>query len=596
MTKKRLGAVLAAVMGCLLVVGNASAVAPSVVTGPVTASAQTSATVTGSVNPNGLATTWFFQYGTSTNYGSQTGSSNAGSGTTSTNVSASLTGLSPGTTYHYRLVAMNSSGTTQGADAVLTTGGAPAPAAVTGAASGISPTGATLNGSVNPNGRPTTWQFEYGTSTNYGSTTASQNAGSGTTAVNVSSPVSGLTAGRTYHFRLVATSDGGTSRGSDQTFTPASAPTVTTNPASSVSTPSARLNGRVNPNGQSTSWHFEYGTSTSYGSATATQNAGSGTSTSSVSVTVLGLAAGTTYHFRLVATNASGTSAGGDQAFTTGGAPAATTGPAQNVGTSSATLTGSVDPRNHSTSWYFEYGPNTRYGTHTGTQSVSAGSGNRGVSVGISGLAPGTTYHYRLVATSSAGTSRGADVAFTTTANTVTLTTSSYKVVYRHFLRLSGNVSSGQAGVNVTILAQRFGDSAFASVATVQSGSGGGWTYLAQPTIRTTYEATANGVTSAPITIGVRPSVSLRKTTGARLSTHVVAGTSLAGRFVQLQRLSGTRWVTVKRSRLNGSSTAFFRAALLPHGRSTIRIALSVNQAGPGYLAGFSRQLVYRRS
>jgi phosphodiesterase/alkaline phosphatase D-like protein len=571
-------------------------VPPSVVTGPVTASAQTSATVTGTVNPNGLATTWFFQYGTSTGYGSQTGSSNAGSGTTSTSVSASLSGLSPGTTYHYRLVAVNSSGTTQGADAVLTTSGSPAPTAVTGAASGISPTGATLTGNVNPNGRPTNWHFEYGTSTSYGSSTPSQNAGSGTSAVGVSAPVSGLTAGRTYHFRLVATSDGGTSHGSDQSFTATSAPGVTTNAASSVSTTSARLNGRVNPNGQSTTWRFEYGTSTSYGSATGTQNAGSGTGSTSVSVTILGLAPGTTYHFRLVATNAAGTSAGSDQAFTTGGAPGVSTGPAQNVSTGSATLTGSLDPRNHSTNWYFEYGTSTGYGTRTATQNASAGSGgNRAVTVGISGLTAGTTYHYRLVATSSQGTSRGADVAFTTTANAVSLTTSSYKVVYRHFLQLSGNVSSGQTGVNVTILAQRFGDSSFASVATVQTGTGGRWTYLAQPAIRTVYEATADGVTSAPITIGVRPSVSLRRTTGGRLSTHVVAGTSFAGRFVQLQRLSGSRWVTVKRTRLNGSSTAFFRPTLLPHGRSTIRIAFSVNQAGPGYLAGFSRQLVYRR-
>jgi phosphodiesterase/alkaline phosphatase D-like protein len=595
MTKRRLGAALAAVMGSLAVAGNAAAVPPTVVTGPVTASAQTSATVTGTVNPNGLSTTWFFQYGTSTSYGSQTGSSSAGSGTTSTNVSASLTGLTPGTTYHYRLVAVNSSGTTQGADAVLTTSGTPSPTAVTGSASGISTNGATLNGSVNPNGRSTSWHFEYGTSTSYGSNTPSQNAGSGTSAVNVSTAISGLTAGRTYHFRLVASSDGGTSNGSDQTFTASSAPSVTTTAASSVASTSARLNGRVNPNGLATTWRFEYGTTTSYGSTTGTQNAGSGTSTTSVSVTILNLAPGTTYHFRLVATNASGTSVGGDLAFTTGGAPAVTTGAAQNVGTSTATLAGSVDPRNHSTSWYFEYGTSTRYGTRTSTQTASANSGNRGVTVGVGGLAAGTTYHYRLVASSSAGTTRGADVAFTTVANSVSLATSSYKVVYRHFLQLSGAVSSGQTGVNVTILAQRFGDSSFASVATVQTGSGGRWTYLAQPTIRTSYEATANGVTSAPVTVGVRPSVSLRKTTGGRLSSRVAAGTSFVGRFVQLQRRSGDRWVTVKRARLGGSSTVFFRGSLLPRGRSTIRVAFSVNQAGPGYLAGFSRQLTYRR-
>src|SRR5262249_22039135 len=233
----------------------------------------TSATVGGTVNPNGQATTWFVQYGKTTGYGSQTGTLNAGAGTTSTNVSTTLNGLSPGTTCHYRIVATNATGTTQGADAVLTTSGAPAPDAVTGAAGGISSTGASLTGSVNPNGRPTTWFFEYGTSTGYGSRTPSQNGGAGTGAFNVSAQVSGLQAGRTYHFRLVATSDGGTSHGSDQSFTAGSAPSVQTTAANSVSTTGARLNGRVNPNGLNTAWHFDYGTSENYGASTPSHGA-----------------------------------------------------------------------------------------------------------------------------------------------------------------------------------------------------------------------------------------------------------------------------------------------------------------------------------
>src|SRR5439155_216328 len=260
--------------------------------------------------PNGLSTTWYFQYGTSTNYGSQTGSSNAGSGTTSTNVSASLDGLSPGTTYHYRLVATNSSGTTQGADAVLTTSGAPAPTAVTGAASAVTPTGATLNGSVNPNGRPTTWHFEYGTSTGYGSTTTAQNAGSGTSPVNVSAPVSGLTTGPTYHFRLVATNATGTSVGADQSFATEGPPAVTTGSAQNVSTSSATLTGSVDPRNHSTSWYFEYGTSTSYGTRTATQTASADSGNRGVSVGIGGLAVGAADHYRLVESSIAGTRPG----------------------------------------------------------------------------------------------------------------------------------------------------------------------------------------------------------------------------------------------------------------------------------------------
>ena len=177
----------------------------------------------------------------------------------------------------------------------------------------------------------------------------------------------------------------------------------------------------------------------------------------------------------------------------------------------------------------------------------------------------------------------------------MTATTSSYKATYGHLVRLSGAISSGQTGVSVTILAQRFGDTGFGAAATVLTGSGGSWSYLAKPTIQTAYEASWSGATSAPVTIGVRPSVTLRVITGARFSTHVGAGSSLAGRFVQLQRLVGDRWQTVKRARLTASSTAIFHAKALPRGRSTIRIALSVNQAGPGYLAGLSRHKVYRR-
>jgi hypothetical protein len=101
------------------------------------------------------------------------------------------------------------------------------------------------------------------------------------------------------------------------TATAASAPTVTTGSASSVTQNSATLNGTVNPNGQATSYHFEYGTTTGYGTPTSAQNAGSGTSNVSVSANISGLSPGTPYHFRLVATNASGTTQGQDQTFTT---------------------------------------------------------------------------------------------------------------------------------------------------------------------------------------------------------------------------------------------------------------------------------------
>src|SRR4051794_20009866 len=83
----------------------AAASAPAASTGPVTSVGPTTATVSGSVNPNGAATTWHVEYGTGTTYGSTTASANAGSGASSVAVSQPLTGLKPGTSYHYRFVA-----------------------------------------------------------------------------------------------------------------------------------------------------------------------------------------------------------------------------------------------------------------------------------------------------------------------------------------------------------------------------------------------------------------------------------------------------------------------------------------------------------
>src|SRR5438094_9636260 len=108
-----------------------AASAPVAVTGAVTTFSDPSATVTGTVNPNGQATTWHFDYGTSTSYGSTTPATSAGSGTTGTGISATITGLVPGTTYHYRLAATNASGTSNGADGAFTTAGSPVSAPAT---------------------------------------------------------------------------------------------------------------------------------------------------------------------------------------------------------------------------------------------------------------------------------------------------------------------------------------------------------------------------------------------------------------------------------------------------------------------------------
>jgi parallel beta-helix repeat protein len=390
---------------------------PTAATGSATNITLSSATLNGTLNPNGASTWYYFEYGTTTSYGSTTTTTSAGSGTTAVPVSADISGLDSGT-YHYRLVGANSAGTNYGSDQTFVTSPS-APLVTTNPATSVTTNSATLNGTVNPTGASTTYYFEYGTTTSYGSTTTTTSAGSGTSAIAVSSDISGLELGTTYHFRLVATNSVGTTNGSDQTFTTnALAPSVTTDAATSVASDTATLNGTINPNGTGTTYYFEYGTTTTYGSTTTTTSAGSGSSTVSVNTHIKGLNLSTTYHYQLVATNSVGTSHGGDETFTTStepiSEPTVITGSTTSITSSSATLNGTVNPNGSSTICYFEYGTTTAYDFFTASQNIGSGSSSVTVSATISDLISDTTYHYRLTATNSAGTSFGVDKTFST--------------------------------------------------------------------------------------------------------------------------------------------------------------------------------------
>jgi hypothetical protein len=177
---------------------------------------------------------------------------------------------------------------------------------------------ATLNGSLDPHGLPTTVFFQYGTTTGYGLTTIIQNQ-TGNTYRNIIANISGLMANTTYHFRIVATNSAGTRMGGDRTFTTLTAtgaPVVTTNPATNITTSSATLNGSLNPHGLTTMVNFQWGTTVSYGHSTPmlTQT---GNTYRNISANISGLTTGTTYHFRIMATNSGGTRFGIDRTFRT---------------------------------------------------------------------------------------------------------------------------------------------------------------------------------------------------------------------------------------------------------------------------------------
>jgi hypothetical protein len=192
-------------------------------------------------------------------------------------------------------------------------------------------------------------------------------------------------------------------------------PVVSTSPATLIGTFSARLNGSLDPDGLTTTVHFQYGSTTSYGSATSMQTQ-TGNTYRNITANITGLMASTTYHFRIVATNSAGTRMSGDRIFTTlspTGPPVVATNPATLIASFSATLNGSLDPHGLATSVHFQYGPTTGYGLTTAPQSHS-GNTYLNISANISSLTANTTYHFRIVASNSAGTSMGGDRTFST--------------------------------------------------------------------------------------------------------------------------------------------------------------------------------------
>jgi hypothetical protein len=416
--------------GCFIVSGGSGSVPvsnpPLATTGSAGSVTVNGAQLNGSVNPQGSATTYHFEYGPTTSYGSSTSSASAGSGTGSSSYSATMSGLSSATLYHYRIVASSSAGTANGSDATFTTS-APAPtppAAATSAATNVTATGAQLNGSVNPNGVSTTYHFEYGVTTSYGSSTSSASAGGGSSSSSYNTTLSGLLSATAYHYRIVAASSAGTTNGSDFTFTTnspaATLPVATTSAPTSITATGVQLNGSVNPNGVSTTFHFEYGLTSAYGLSTSPAGAGNGTASTPCSAALNGLASGAVFHYRIVAGSSAGTSNGQDTTFTTlvptvtPPVVAATT--PTNVSTTGAQLNGTVNPNGVSTTYHFEYGAGTSYGLYTPTADAGSGTSGTGVNAAVTGLTPGTLYHYRLVAANSGGSAHCSDGTFTTAA------------------------------------------------------------------------------------------------------------------------------------------------------------------------------------
>lgn len=251
------------------------------------------------------------------------------------------------------------------------------------------------------------------------------------------------------------------------------------------------------------------------------------------------------------------------------GAPAATTTAATDVTETAATLNGTVDAEGTDTSWYFEYGPTTAYGSKTPTQGPEKGKASKPVSSAVTGLSSNTTYHYRVVATSAAGTTNGADMTFTTgapgTSPGVTIAATKKAVTFGSPVTITGRiVGPDNAGQAVTL---EFSDTptstTFSSTGqTATSDATGAFSITVTPAATRRYRVTTkgkNGYTSNEATVRVRLLVGIdvsdmtpRKGQKVFFSGSVLPGHE--GVIAKIQRRTAKGWRTVKTTPLIAAS------------------------------------------
>lgn len=425
-----------------------------------------SATLTGtlaSLDTHKSVEVWF-EYGAGSSFGYTTPPqphTNPGA------ISARVTGLNPGTTYHFRAVVLApipGASPVYGAAVTFATRTQPPPPppppppsplrVTTGAAHDITGNSAHLNGELNSSGNNSSvlvW-FDWGTSTNYGNSTARQTH---TAPGTFSLPLSGLQPGTTYHFRAAAVAPMPGAQpvyGVNMSFTTTSAPglQVVTESVTGVTANSATLLGDLTSLGPSNAivnvW-FEWGTTTVYGNRTPNQ---SQTRPTVFNATITGLNAEVTYHYRAAAKEevpGGATVFGADRVFTTAPAPSVqvVTGSASNITASSAYLNGDLTLLGSykSVDVWFEWGTTTAYGTVTARQTYT---GPGAFSVPVAGLYSGTTYHFRAVAQApvpGAPVVYGADRSFTAAPTpTLSVVTEPASSVTANSAYLNGDLTS----------------------------------------------------------------------------------------------------------------------------------------------------------
>lgn len=161
---------------------------------------------------------------------------------------------------------------------------------------------------------------------------------------------------------------------------------------------------------------------------------------------------------------------------------------------------------------------------------------------------------------------------------------------------VGGAVSPAAVGDIVTIWAQPFGQASFVKVADVQTTTNGVYGFSTVPQILTTYKATWRGKTSALINVAVSPRLTLSRVRSWFVARAQAPAKSFAGRFVYIQRLNRFGdWVRIKKVFLNRQGAKRFKLTGLPNGQNRVRVYMTTNQAGAGYMFGTSQTLSFRR-
>ncbi|HEX3518062.1 MAG TPA: hypothetical protein VHT29_03405 [Solirubrobacteraceae bacterium] len=398
-----------------------------------------SAVLHGSLDPAGVRTSYYWRYNTDGGCegGSRTGVGDGGEGSGSEEESLEATGLVPLTKYSFCFVAENAFGAGQGTVLSFETPAAK-PAIESVEAHPVSPFVERLEGTVNPENQATaSCVFEYGTTISYGSSRPCEPASlSGFGPQTVTASVAGLESATPYFYRLLVSNPTGSSETAG-TFTTstAQAPAVAGESASGLSFLEPALEGAVNPEFQATSYEFEYATSEqAITEAKASVVHGSSglpavSESLAVSARVQGLPPGPVF-YRLVATNATGTTDGTIEQFLAKGAPAAETGGSRATTATTSIVSGSIDPQGAGTRYHFAYITQAAYQTavehgenpyahpHETYPQPLAGADYTTHPVEetvLEELAPGETYRYELVATNELATTTGTEQTLTTT-------------------------------------------------------------------------------------------------------------------------------------------------------------------------------------